>query len=221
MPRYVVVDNSVRVSWLFSPPQSGSMQPSPHTVMRGPTDGGRIHRIADKPLPDQMDGIAAQRRRVCPPFPKDGLGVADGGTLDGHLDVVPRRARAVHGDHRLGLRVPAMPVVVPTAVTHVDPTDERDVTLRVLQMPQHHQLLVVRAHRPHPHIEQALTARRLDLLPHVPVLSRAEPQPVQMGAPDQATHVDSPAGRRREHRADFGARTPQPLVRISTPVREH
>ncbi|MGW1927002.1 hypothetical protein ACWCQ0_50385, partial [Streptomyces massasporeus] len=87
-------------------------------------------------------------------------------------------------------------------------------------MTQHHHLLVVRAAGPHPHVEQALAARLLDLRAEAAVLLLAEPETVQVGAPQQALHDDVPAGRLAQHRADLGALTGEPLVAIAAPVGE-
>ena len=62
------------------------------------------------------------------------------------------------------------------------------------RMSEHDQLLVVRPERAHPHVEEALPPGRLDLLAQVPVLARAEVEPVQVRAPDEAADIHPSPG---------------------------
>jgi hypothetical protein len=96
------------------------------------------------------------------------------------LDVVPRRAFAIrHGD-RGGLRVAVVGGVVAAAVAQVDATDVGHVQVWAAGMAQDHELLVVRTAGAHPHVAQALTAGRFDLVAQMVVLTGAEPEPVGM-----------------------------------------
>ena len=64
---------------------------------------------------------------------------------------------------------------------------------------QHEQLLMMRPTVTHPHVQQALAARGHDSLPQSAVLLQAEPEPVQVRAPQQAAHDDPPAGCLGQH----------------------
>ena len=72
----------------------------------------------------------------------------------------------------------------------VDAADEGDVAGRVVAVPDHHELLVVRAAGADPHVEQHLGAALLQLLAEVAVLRGEEAGLVQVRAPDQAADVD-------------------------------
>ena len=87
-------------------------------------------------------------------------------------------------------------------------------------MPQHHELLVVRAARTHPHVAQAFAAGRVDLLAEMPILLLAEGEPVQMRAPDQSLDDDPALGGRGEARRDTAVSGPPAADRIAAPVGE-
>ncbi|MER5928159.1 hypothetical protein [Streptomyces mirabilis] len=134
---------------------------------------------------------------------------------------MPGRTGTVGIGDALRLRVTLMSGVVPTAVAQIDPADEGDVPLGPTRVAQHHELLMVRAARPHPHVEQALPSRLLDLLPQVVVLLFAELEPIQVRAPHQPLDDDTAACGVAQHVADSALRTVQQLVRVTPPVREH
>ena len=121
---------------------------------------------------DDVHRVAAERLPIFPAFPEDRLHVAHRRTADEELDVVPRRSGPVHGGHPLPLRIAGVRGIVPPAVAQVDPADERHVLLRPAGVPQHDELLVVRAQHPHPHVQQALAAGRVHLGAEMPVLHR-------------------------------------------------
>ncbi len=156
-----------------------------------------------------------------PTLPEDGLHVVDGRPLDRHLDVVPRRVRAVLLGERLGLRVTAVRGVVPPVVGQVDPADEGHVAGGVVTVPDHDELLVVGAARAHAHVEQHLGASLLQLLAEVTVLGGEEPGLVQVRAPHQPVHGDATLVRAGEHLDHLAARLPGELfVAIALPVGE-
>lgn len=163
---------------------------------------------------------AAQRGGVVPAFPEAGVEDAHRRAADGELHVVPGRVRAVGVRDRPALRVALMAGVVAPAVAEVDAADERDVLLGAAGVAQHDELLVVRAAGAHPHVEQALAARLLDLLAEVAVLAFAELQAVQVGAPHQSLDGDAPCRGGREHVPDLGALAGEPFVRVAAPVGE-
>jgi hypothetical protein len=74
---------------------------------------------------------------------------------------------------------------------------------------------------PDSHVQKADPAGGLDVLAEMAVLAFGEPQPVQMGAPQQASHDH--AGRRRrlgQHPRHLAARAVQQLIGVASPVRE-
>lgn len=83
-----------------------------------------------------------------------------------------------------------MSAVVAAAVAQVDASDERHVAIRAAGVPQHGQFHMMRPPGAHPHVEQALAARGLDVLTQVPVLALAELKLVQVRPPDQAADQD-------------------------------
>jgi len=127
--------------------------------------------LPTKCLADEMDGIATQRSGIVPSFPKNRLGIADGGSLDCQLNVVPRRMSAVDLRHLYALRVSHVIVVIPTSMTEVNPTDEGDVAFWVMWVPQNNQFLVMGPDGADPHIKEAIDLRRLQS-PHLNVGSR-------------------------------------------------
>lgn len=126
----------------------------------------------------------------------------------------------VAGGHLHRLRVAPVRGVVTPAVAQVDPAGEGDVAFRRPRVPQHHQLLVVRAAPADPLVEQHLAAGGGDRLTQVAVLRLAVGQQVEVGAPDQALDHHAPLrGPREELRHGRPVRA-QPLVRVAPPVGE-
>jgi hypothetical protein len=64
--------------------------------------------------------------------------------------------------------------VVASVVGEIDAAHERDVARRVVAVPDHDELLVVRATRADAHVEQDLGAAVLQLLAQMPVLGGEE-----------------------------------------------
>ena len=107
-------------------------------------------------------------------------------------------------------------------MAQVDAPQEGDVELGPVLVAQDHELLVVRAPGPYPHVQEALAARVIDVVSQFAVLRRREGQPVLVGAPEEAADVDTAPGRRSEHGSDFGARAAvEALVGVASPVSEH
>ncbi len=89
-------------------------------------------------------------------------------------------------------------------------------------MAQDDELLVVRPAGPHPHVQDALAACVIDLVPKLAVLRGREGQPVPVGAPKETANVDAAPGRLSEHRPDFCARAGgETFVGVASPVSEH
>ena len=173
----------------------------------GPAAGHRVLRV--------------QRRRIVPPFPEGGVQRADDRAADRQLHVVPRRVRAVRGAHAHRLGVTVVGRVVAAAVAQVDAADERDVASRRARVPEHHQLLVVRAAAADPLVEQHLAAGPLDRLAEVLVLLLAEREPVQVRAPHQALDHHAPLGGGAEQiPATVGPPGRSQLVGVAAPVGE-
>ena len=111
--------------------------------------------------------------------------------------------------------------VVAAAVAQVDAAEVRDVARRVVAVPQHDELLVVRAAGAHPHVAQALAAGLVDLDAEQPRLLGVEAELVPVRAPQQPAHVGPAPGRRGERRRHRRCRVVgQPLVRVAPPVDE-
>ena len=103
---------------------------------------------AAQPVPQPRSGrVGVQRRRIVPPFPEGGVQPADDRALQGQLHVVPRRVQSVADAHGYRLWITVVGRVVAAAVAQVDAADERHVALRRPRMPDHDQLLVMRAAR--------------------------------------------------------------------------
>ncbi len=181
--------------------------------------GRQVH--VPQPVPDDEDGVAAQRGRVLPALPEHGLDVVDRRALDRDLDVVPGRRRAVLLGHLERLRVALVVGVVPPRVAQVDAADERDVPRRVVAVPDHHELLVVRAAGAHPHVQQRLGAALLQRAPEPPVLRRGEPELLPVRAPDEAADVDAALVGAAEHVGHLAAGLAgEPFVGVALPVGE-
>ena len=160
------------------------------------TAGRRIGRLlgqrvgaqvrAAQPVPQVGHRVLrVQRHRVGPAFPEQGVQRADHRTAHRELHVVPGRVGPVPGGHLHRLRVAVVSGVVAAAVAQVDPAGEGDVPLGRALVPQHHELLVVRAAAPDPLVEQHLAAGGRDRLAEVAVLRLAVRQDVEVRAPDQ------------------------------------
>jgi hypothetical protein len=111
-------------------------------------------------------------------------------------------------------------VMVPAPVAQVDPAHVGHIPFGAAAVTQHNELLVVGPAGAHPHVQQALAAGGDDRLPQVAVFLQAEPEPVQVRAPQQAAHDDPPAGRLGQHPRHLRARAIEPLVGIAAPVGE-
>ncbi len=133
---------------------------------------------------------------------------------------MPGRARPVGRGERLAERVAPVCGVVATAVAQVDAADESDVPLGPSRVTQYDGLLMVRTAGAHPHVEQAFSARRSDLLTEVTVLAFAELEAVQVRTPDQPLDDDSALGRRTQHLSDLATGAFEPFVWIAAPVGE-
>ena len=89
-------------------------------------------------------------------------------------------------------------------MTQVDPAD-KGKSSRAGPDGEDDELLVVRTAGAHPYIEQALTPGCLDFLSQMAILLFAERKAVEVRAPYQATHEDTPFCGLTEKRSDFGA----------------
>src|SRR6478609_8842259 len=188
---------------------------------RGPLVGKGVRRAVQAPNPVSQTAHrrTRERCRIVPTLPEHGLDVVDGRSVDRHLDVMPRRVRAVLVSEQLGLAVAPVLGVVAPVVGQVDPADEGDVASGVVTVPDDDELLVMRAARAHAHVEEHLGATLLQLLTEVTVLGCKEPSLVQVGAPHQPVYGDASLVRAREHLYDLATRLPGELfVAIALPV---
>ena len=174
-----------------------------------------------QPVPGDEDRVAAQRGRVLPPLAEHRLHVEDRRALDRHLDVVPGRRRAVLVRELHGLRVAVVVGVVAARVAQVDPADVRDVPCGVVAVPDHHELLVVRAAGADPHVQQRLRAALLQRASQQAVLPGGEPELLPVRAPDQTAYVDPTLVGAGEHLRDLApGLAGEPLVGVALPVGE-
>ena len=121
--------------------------------------------------------------------------------------------------HRL--RVAVVLDVVAAGVAQVDAADVRHVAGRVVRVADHHELLVVRATHPHPHVEQRLGAPRLELLAEAAVHLGGEAEQLGVRPPHQAPHVHPALVGPGEHLDDLAALLAgEPLVGVALPVGE-
>lgn len=113
-----------------------------------------------------------------------------------------------------------MPFIVMTAVAQVDATDVGSVEMRPARMTDHDQLLMVRAARPHPHIEQATTSGPVDLFPEMAVFRLGEPESVEVRTPYEAAHENASGCCLGEDIGHLATRAVEELVRVAAPVGE-
>ena len=78
------------------------------------------------------------------------------------------------------LRVATVGFVVAAGVAQVDAAGERDISLGLVAVPDHHQLLVMRTAEPHTLVQQHLSTRPFDRLAEMLVLLLAVGELVQM-----------------------------------------
>jgi alanine dehydrogenase len=175
--------------------------------------------LADRTGDPASERVAViERRRVLPTLPKRVREVADRGTPNLHLDVVPRRTRPVAPVHLNGLRIALVALVVTPAMAEVDSTDEGDVVVLVTQPTQQEELLVVGSSPPHTLVEEYLPTGLVDALGKVGVLLLAEASEVR--TPEQAAHLDTATSEIGEHDTDLGAGPVEALVVVAPPVGE-
>ena len=183
--------------------------------------GVRGHVHPEQPVLGPVDRVPGQRGRVLPALPEDGLHVVHGRAGDGCLDVVPRWRLAVLRRHLERLLVAEVLGVVAPRVAQVDPAHVGDVLLGPAAVADHHHLLVVRAARADPHVQQCLGAAGLELPAEQAVLGGVEVQLLPVRAPDQPADVDPPLVGPAEHLDDLApGLAGQALVGVALPVGE-
>lgn len=167
-----------------------------------------------------VDRVRGRGGGILPALAEVGLDVADRGTL--HLDheVVPGGRVAPDRAHRDLLRIAVVRGVVATRVAQVLAADEGHVALGTARMPGDDELLVVASHRRDPLVQHHLAAGAAHGVREVPVVALGVVQEVEMGAPEQAAHVDAPGRGRDQQRGDGGALGGQELVAVAAPVGE-
>ena len=181
--------------------------------------GGQV--LAVEQARQQPSGVDGERGAVLPALAERRLDVVHRRALDGHLDVVPCRGRAVGLRELHRLLVAAVVVVVTPAVTEIYPADVGDIAGRFVAVADDDELLVVRSARADAHVPQALPAGFVDLLAQVQVAVRAVAESVPVGAPQQPADVDAALHRGDERGAEGRARVVrQLLVGIALPVGE-
>jgi hypothetical protein len=161
--------------------------------------------LASEQVREPVKRIAGQRGGIVPPLTEHGFDIGDRGPTHSELNVVPRRSRTIDFRHRFALRVSCVLSSVESAVAQVNAADEGDLEFWAAGMPQHDELLVMRATGSNPHVAQALPAGRLNVLTQMTVLLLAEREPVQMRTPDQTLDHHPPRRGPRQYLRDLGA----------------
>jgi hypothetical protein len=164
--------------------------------------------------------LVIERSGILPAFPEGLRDVSYGRPADLELDVVPGGAGTValvQGD-RLGITV--MMLVVAPAVAQIDPPDEGDILVRVSEVLEQDELLMVAPSSADALVHQDLPARFVHALPELLVLLLTELPLIGMGAPHEAPDRDTSIYEAREKRRQLGARTSEPLSGIAPPIGE-
>jgi hypothetical protein len=105
-------------------------------------------------------------------------------------------------------------------VAEVDAACESDVTLGLVAVSDHHQLLVVRAAEPHALVQQHLSAGLFDRLAEMLVLLLAVGELVEVRAPHQSLDHHSALGSLAEEFSDRRALVAELFVGVASPIGE-
>ncbi|MDH5314597.1 MAG: hypothetical protein OEW66_12300, partial [Actinomycetota bacterium] len=104
---------------------------------------------------------------------------------------MPRGPLAISFIQVFGLWVSMVLVIVPTAVTQVDPTDERDIAGVIARMTDQHQLLVMGTGSAYPLVEHDQSAIAVHGARQLHVVFHMEAGELGVRSPDQASNRDS------------------------------
>ena len=162
----------------------------------------------------------SERGSVLPALAKRLDEVRDRRPTNGGLDVVPRWAGAIRGLESLGLRVPLVATVVPSSVTQVDASDERNVVLGTGGMQQDDEFLMVRSEPSNSRIQQHLSTGLVHDAGEGALVLLVEAEQLGVGAPEQSPDLDASSREDRQQLAQPGAIGSEELVVIPSPIHD-
>jgi hypothetical protein len=161
-----------------------------------------------------------ERSWVVPPLAKRQVEVADRGTANFKLRIVPGGSRSVSRVHLDSLIIPKVSVVISTTMTQIDSSHERDVTIEEGWVPEEYQLLMVRSASSHPFIQEDFSPRLGHSRSELPVLLGAECEAIAVRAPEQSSYVDTPTTGSSDKIRNGRALLGHSLVPVTPPVSE-
>jgi hypothetical protein len=133
---------------------------------------------------------------------------------------VPRRSITVPGFEINGLRVAFVTAIVVSAVTQVDPADERHVIVGSGNVAHDDELLVMASTAPDALVKNHFPAGLVDFAHEPGILLLEIVRPTRVRTPYQAAHVNATPRQIGEHAPDLCARAGETLVGIALPVSE-
>jgi hypothetical protein len=113
-----------------------------------------------------------------------------------------------------------MMLVVAPAVAQIDPPDEGDILVRVSEVLEQDELLMVASSSADPLVHQDFPTRFVHHLPELLVLLLTELPLIGMGAPHESPDRDASTCEAPEKRGQLGAGTSEPLARVAPPIGE-
>jgi hypothetical protein len=157
---------------------------------------------------------------VVPPLAKRQFEVADRGTANFELRIVPGGSRSVSRVHLDSLVIPKVSVVISTTMTQIDSSHERDVTIEEGRVPDEYQLLMVRSASSNSFIQEDFSPRLGHSSGELPVLLGAECEAIAVRTPEQSSYVDTPTTGSSDKIRNGRALLDHPLVPVTPPVSE-
>jgi hypothetical protein len=161
-----------------------------------------------------------ERSRIVPPLAKRQIKVADRGTTNFELRVVPGGSRSVSRVHLDGLIIPKVSAVISTAMTQIDSTNECDVSIGQGVVPDEYQLLMVRSASSHSLVQEDFSPRLGHSSSELPVLLGAECEAIAVRTPEQSSYVDTPTTGSCDKIGNRRAPLGHLLVPITPPVSQ-
>jgi hypothetical protein len=192
-----------------------------HGIGRHGREGSRSPRLPAEPGQPCAPGVLViERRGILPAFPEGLRDVSDRRPADLELNVVPSWAGTVAliQDDRLGITV--MVFVVAPTVAQIDPPDEGNIIVRVCEVLEQDELLMVAPSSADPLVHQDFPACFIHQLPEFLVLLLTELPLIGMGAPHEPADRDASTCEAPEKCRQPGPGTSEPLAGIAPPIGE-